>query len=75
MQEKMEMILDELVEGQKKKLMAVASQIVPKITMDDLLQPNDYPELETNGVFRYEEGLLAGIESARMALRQFSDGE
>jgi hypothetical protein len=37
--------------------------------MDDLMQPNDFPSLENSPVFRYEEGLLAGIQAIDMALR------
>ena len=60
-------VLDEMIEGQKKTLFNVARRIVPRITEDDLLQPNDFPELETNGYFRYEEGILAGLQMAKSA--------
>lgn len=61
-------VLDEMIEAQKKTLYGVARRIVPKITEDDLLQPNDFPELEMNGYFRYEEGILAGLQMAKSAL-------
>jgi len=32
-----------------------------------LLQPNDFPELENHPLFRYEEGVLEGILTARMS--------
>lgn len=44
-----------------------AKRIVPQITLDDLLQPNDFNELEHNPHFRYEEGVLEGLLTARMA--------
>ena len=63
----MELLFDELIEGQRKKLFNFAKQIVPNITADDLLQPNDFPELEQNPLFRYEEGVLEGLLTAQMA--------
>jgi hypothetical protein len=61
-------LLDELIEGQKKKLFATAQGIIPRITEDDLLQPNDFPELELHPYFRYEEGILDGLRVARTAI-------
>ena len=63
----MELLFDELIEGQQKKLFAFAKRIIPHITMDDLLQPNDFPDLEQQPLFRYEEGVLEGLLTARMA--------
>jgi len=60
--------LDELIEGQKAKLLASAKRIVPHVTPDDLLQPNDFPELEFHPHFRYEEGILDGMQVAKTAL-------
>lgn len=63
----MEKLLDELVEGQRKKLLNFARKVIPNFTTDDLLQPNDFPELENSPLFRYEEGVLEGLLTARMA--------
>lgn len=60
-------LLEELEEGQKKQLLEIGRRIVPNLTPDDLLQPNDYPELENHPHFRYEEGILAGIQSVKAA--------
>lgn len=62
----METVFDELIELQRKKLLQFAQQIVPNITLDDLLQPNDFSELEHHPLFRYEEGVLEGLLTARM---------
>lgn len=64
-----EKLVEELIEGQQKKLLQVGRKIVPHLTSDDILQPNDFPELELNPVFRYEEGILAGMQSMQAALR------
>ena len=67
MKKSLEALFDELIKGQEKKLLEYASAIIPNVTSDDILQPNDYPELENHPVFRYEEGVLKGIHAARMA--------
>lgn len=63
----MDKIFEELISAQRSKLLKYAQRILPQITQDDLLQPNDFPELENHPVFRYEEGVLEGLLSARMA--------
>lgn len=67
--QEVEQVLQELIDGQQKTLLECARRIVPNATSDDILQPNDFPELENHPYFRYEEGLLAGLQSAQIALR------
>lgn len=61
-------LLDELIQGQKKKVLETARRIVPHVIEDDLLQPNDFSELEFHPHFRYEEGILDGLQVAKAAL-------
>ena len=61
-------LLDTLIQDQKKKLLQTAKRIVPTVIEDDLLQPNDFPALEFHPHFRYEEGVLHGLQTARMAI-------
>jgi len=63
----MESTFDDLIMLQKKRLLVCAQRIVPGIIEDDLLQPNDFPSLELHPHFRYEEGVLEGLLTARMA--------
>lgn len=63
----LESLFDELVEAQREKVKRCSDRIVPNLTADDLLQPNDFPELENHPHFRYEEGVLEGLLTARMA--------
>jgi hypothetical protein len=63
----MKNLFDELVESQRKKILACAREILPNVTADDVMQPNDFPQLEMNSYFRYEEGVLEGLLTARMA--------
>lgn len=64
-----EAVMQELITGQQQRLLRLARQIVPHLTADDILQPNDFPELELDPTFRYEEGILAGMLALQMAIR------
>ena len=59
--------LEEMIEMQRAKLLRVANEIVPTATSDDILQPCDFPALENHPYFRYEEGVLEGLQSALAA--------
>lgn len=65
----LESLLAEMIEMQKKKLLATGARLIPNLTWDDLLQPNDFPLLETHAEFRYEEGILAGLLSVQSAMQ------
>ncbi len=67
--EEIEKLVEEIVEGQKEKVLKLGRRVVPTLTPEDVLQPNDYPELENHPLFRYEEGTLAGMQTIQMALR------
>lgn len=71
MKEEIKKLIDEIAEGQKSKLLKCGRSFVPTLTSEDALQPNDYPELENNPHFRYEEGVLEGIQTVRSALLFF----
>lgn len=62
-------LVEEIIQGQKVKLLDCGRRIVPKLTPEDMLQPNDYIELENHPHFRYEEGILDGLQTVQMALR------
>ena len=61
----MKKVIDELIEHQQKVLLALGRRIVPDVTLDDLMQPNDFPKLEQHPAFRYEEGVLHGLQMAK----------
>ena len=61
-------LLNELIDHQKKTLYDSARTIIPNVTEDDLLQPNDFSDLEFHPHFRYEEGLLHGLQVAQAAI-------
>lgn len=62
-------LIDELIDGQKKKLLEHARRIVPYVTAEDIMQPNDFPELENHPHFRYEEGILDGFQVVKAAMQ------
>lgn len=64
----LEALFDEMIAFQEKKLLNYASEIIKNVTSDDILQPNDYSELENHPFFRYEEGVLKGLQTAKMAV-------
>lgn len=64
-----ETVLDELIVHQRAKLLALANRINPSLTPDDIAQPHDWPELVRDAQFQYEDGLLAGLLAAQMAMR------
>jgi hypothetical protein len=61
-------LTNQILEGQKEKLLKCGRSFVPTLTPEDVLQPADYRELEHNPHFRYEEGILEGIHTLRTAL-------
>ncbi len=65
-----EELLEELIAQQRKKLLALANRINPRLTADDIAQPHDWPELASDAQFQYEDGILAGLLAAQVALRR-----
>ena len=61
-------MLDEMITQQEQKLLKLGREIIPHLTSDDVLQPNDFEQLENHPLFRFEEGILKGLQAAKMAL-------
>ncbi|NBO23746.1 MAG: hypothetical protein EBU93_00685 [Chlamydiae bacterium] len=61
--------LKKIIEMQKLKLMRCAEEFIPNITEEDIMQPNDFPILESHPFFRHEEGILEGLLSALAAFQ------
>lgn len=66
---KIETLINELKDRQQSEMLQVGRRLIPQLTSDDALQPNDFPQLENDPHFRYEEGVLSGILIAEAALR------
>jgi hypothetical protein len=62
-------LLEEMVEAQRARVLALARRIRPDATPQDLLQPHDHEALAANPQFNFEDGILAGYLAVRAALR------
>jgi hypothetical protein len=62
-------LLDGMIAQQRGKVLAIGQTLVPALTSEDVLNPDGYPELAADGPFNYEDGLLAGLLAAQMAVR------
>jgi hypothetical protein len=62
-------LLAQMIDQQERKLLQLARRIVPDLTPEDLRNPQDFTALATDPAFNYEDGLLAGLRSAHMAVR------
>ena len=61
-------LLDVMVAQQEAKVLALARNLIPDLCPEDLRNPHDYPALRASDIFNYEDGILAGLLSARMAI-------
>lgn len=64
-----EAVLERLISQQRAKIAEVAQDIMPHLTAEQVQNPHDYPEIADDAMYNFEDGLLAGLISARMALR------
>ena len=62
-------LLLEQIAQQENKVLEMARRIHPGITPEDIRNPNDFPDLMRSAEWNFEDGILAGIRSAHMAIR------
>ena len=53
---------------QANKVIELARRLLPHLTAEDIRNPHDFPDLDDPD-WQYEDGVLAGIQSVRIALR------
>jgi hypothetical protein len=58
----------ELEELQRRKVIDLARRLLPGLTLEDVRNPHDFPEL-LDPDWQYEDGILTGIQSVLAALR------
>lgn len=61
--------LEKMITQQRKKVLQIARDIKPGLTPEDILNPQDYPELMRDHIYNFEDGILAGLISAQVSLR------
>jgi hypothetical protein len=66
--DEVEALLVSMEELQLKKVVDLARRLRPDLTLEDLRNPHDFPELDDND-WHYEDGVLTGIQSALAAVR------
>jgi hypothetical protein len=64
-----ELLLEEMIDAQRARLLEIARRLDSSTTPEDLLQPHDNPRLAASSEFHYEDGVLAGYLAVRAALR------
>ncbi len=64
-----ERVLAEMIAQQEEKVLALARRIVPDLTPEDVRNPHDFAPLLGSPEFNYEDGILAGLRAAEIALR------
>jgi hypothetical protein len=60
-------LLADLEALQREKVVELARRLRPGLTLEDLRNPHDFPELDDPD-WHYADGVLTGIESVKSAL-------
>jgi hypothetical protein len=66
--DKMERLVTELEELQRKKVLDLARRLRPGLTLEDVRNPHDFPELDDPD-WQHADGVLVGIQSVLAAVR------
>jgi hypothetical protein len=66
--ETIEKLLHDMEGLQLKKVFELARRLKPGLTLEDMRNPHDFPELEDPD-WHYEDGILTGIQAALAAVR------
>lgn len=67
--DRFEALFESMITAQRAKVLRIARELVPQITPDDVLNPHDFPELNEDAQYNFEDGILSGYISAQMAVR------
>ena len=57
-----------MIKHQEIKVLNIAREIVPDVTLEDIRNPQDFDKLNNNSIFNYEDGILTGYLSIKTAL-------
>ena len=66
--EHVEALVTSLEQHQRTKVLELARRLRPGLTLEDIANPHDFPELG-DADWQYEDGTLAGIQSVLAAVR------
>jgi hypothetical protein len=62
-------LFDGMIDQQRAKVLKLAREALPYLSPEDVMNPDDYPELKAHPTFDYEDGILAGLIAAQIAFR------
>jgi hypothetical protein len=72
--DRLEQLMEEMIVQQRERTTRIAQRIQPNLSEDDLRDPHSFPQVNSRPEFAYEDGLLAGLISAQVAvLREIGD--
>ena len=64
-----ESLLQQMIDQQRRRVLDHARRLNPRLTDDDVQQPQDFPELAGSAEWNYEDGILAGYQAVQAAVR------
>jgi hypothetical protein len=64
-----EALLSGMIDQQRGKVVRRAREVMPECSMEDVLNPDGVEPLRADSIFNYEDGILAGLIAAQVALR------
>jgi hypothetical protein len=62
-------LLEQMIHQQRGKVLRLAREAIPYLSPEDVMNPNDFPELKAHPTFDFEDGILSGLVSAQVAVR------
>jgi len=68
LQQQIDQLFAEMIDLQERKVLEIARSVEPHLTRDDLWNACNHPKLDTDPYFQYEDGHLAGLMAARIAV-------
>ena len=69
-----EQLLGDMIAQQEGKVLTLARRLVPNATPEDVRNPHDFAALVESADFNYEDGILAGLKAAAVAVRAARHG-
>jgi hypothetical protein len=66
--DEIENLVRQLEEHQRRKVIDLARRLRPGLTLEDVLNPHDFPEL-SDPDWQFEDGVLTGMQTVAVALR------
>lgn len=67
--DRLEAMLSKMQADQVDRTVRLAGKIIPGLTHEDILNPDNFPQLMADKSFIYEDGIAAGVLSSKIAVR------